>query len=129
MEFKDGYEIVGKPLETALRITLMQHDPKYFDQPESFIPERFENNFLKSLPAFAYFPFGGGPRVCIGNHFAMMEAVLVLAYIAKRYRIKLAHDHHEVTLLPALTLRPKNGLRMVIEERDAEAIEPGASNF
>ncbi|WP_260399771.1 cytochrome P450 [Peribacillus simplex] len=108
---------------------VMQHNPEYFDQPESFIPERFENNFLKSLPAFAYFPFGGGPRVCIGNHFAMMEAVLVLACIAKRYRIKLAPDHHEVTPLPALTLRPKNGLRMVIEERDAEAFDPGASNF
>ncbi|MFE5148922.1 cytochrome P450 [Peribacillus simplex] len=57
--------------------------------------------FLKSLPEFAYFPFGGGPRVCIGNHFAMMEAVLLLACIAKRYRIKLAPDHHEVPpLLP-----------------------------
>ncbi len=108
---------------------VMQHNPEYFDQPESFIPERFENNFMKSLPAFAYFPFGGGPRVCIGNHFAMMEAVFVLACIAKRYRIKLAPDHHEVTPLPSLTLRPKNGLRMVLEERAAEAFEPGASNF
>jgi len=87
---------------------VMQHNPEYFDQPESFIPERFENNFMKSLPAFAYFPFGGGPRVCIGNHFAMMEALFVLACIAKRYRIKLAPDHHEVTPLPSLTLRPKN---------------------
>ncbi|ULM98054.1 cytochrome P450 [Peribacillus frigoritolerans] len=108
---------------------VMQHNPEYFDQPESFIPERFENNFMKSLPAFAYFPFGGGPRVCIGNHFAMMEAVFVLACIAKRYRIKLAPDHHEVTPLPSLTLRPKNGLRMELEERAAEAFEPGASNF
>ncbi|WP_260401944.1 cytochrome P450 [Peribacillus simplex] len=58
-----------------------------------------------------------------------MEAVLVLACIAQRYRIKLAPDHHEVTPLPALTLRPKNGLRIMIEERDAEAFEPGASNF
>ncbi|TDL90280.1 cytochrome P450 [Vibrio vulnificus] len=63
---------------------VMQHNPEYFDQPESFIPERFENNFMKSLPAFAYFPFGGGPRVCIGNHFAMMEAVFVLACIANK---------------------------------------------
>jgi len=108
---------------------VMQHNPEYFDQPESFIPERFINNFMKSLPAFAYFPFGGGPRVCIGNHFAMMEEVFVLACIAKRYRIKLAPDHHEVIPLPSLTLRPKNGLRMVLEERAAEAFEPGASNF
>ncbi|MGG4266800.1 cytochrome P450 [Peribacillus simplex] len=108
---------------------VMQHNPNYFEQPESFIPERFENNFLKNLPMFAYLPFGGGPRVCIGNHFAMMEAVLVLACIAQRYRLKLAPDHHEVTPLPSLTLRPRRGLRMVVEERDAEAFEPGSSNF
>ncbi|MGG0844859.1 cytochrome P450 [Peribacillus simplex] len=106
---------------------LMQHNQEYFDQPESFIPERFDKNYLKSLPTFAYFPFGGGPRVCIGNHFAMMEAVLVLACIAQRYRIKIAPDHHEVTPLPSLTLRPKSGLRMVVEERNAESFEPGAS--
>ncbi|MGE1163094.1 cytochrome P450 [Peribacillus simplex] len=108
---------------------VMQHDPKYFEQPDSFIPERFENNFLKNLPMFAYLPFGGGPRVCIGNHFAMMEAVLVLACISQRYRIKLAPDHHEVTPLPSLTLRPKRGLRMVVEEREAEAFEPESSTF
>ncbi|MGE7668785.1 cytochrome P450 [Peribacillus sp. NPDC097077] len=97
---------------------VMHHNPEYFDQPESFIPERFENNYLKTIPPFAYFPFGGGPRVCIGNHFALMEAVLVLACIAQQYRIKLAPDHHEVKPLPLLTLRPKSGLRMIVEERN-----------
>ncbi|MFF2456248.1 cytochrome P450 [Peribacillus simplex] len=102
---------------------VMHHKQEYFDNPESFNPERFENNFVKTLPQFAYFPFGGGARVCIGNHFAMMEAVLVLACIAQRYRIRLAPDHHEVKPLPSITLRPKRGLRMVVEERNIGGIQ------
>jgi cytochrome P450 len=97
---------------------LMHRSDKFFDNPDSFIPERFENNFMKTLPLFAYFPFGGGPRVCIGNHFALMEAVFVLACVAKRYKLRLAPDHHEVKPLPHLTLRPKRGLRMLVEERN-----------
>lgn len=108
---------------------VMHHKPEYFDIPDSFNPERFENNFVKTLPQFAYFPFGGGARVCIGNHFAMMEAVLVLACIAQRYRIRLAPDHHEVKPLPSITLRPKRGLRMVVEERNIEGIQPEASEI
>ncbi|WP_051404889.1 cytochrome P450 [Bacillus cihuensis] len=96
---------------------VMHRKPEYFDNPESFIPERFENNFIKTIPAYAYFPFGGGSRVCIGNHFALMEAVLVLACIAQRYRLKLAPDHHEIIPIPTITLRPRRGLRMVVEER------------
>jgi cytochrome P450 len=72
---------------------------------------------LKTIPSYAYFPFGGGPRVCIGNHFALMEAVLVLACLAKRFRFRLAQGHHEVRPQPLVTLRPKHGLRMIIEER------------
>lgn len=106
---------------------VMHHKPEYFDNPDSFKPERFENNFMKTLPPFAYFPFGGGPRVCIGNHFAVMEAVLVLACIAQRYRIRLAPDHHEVKPLPSITLRPKRGLRMVVEDRNIGGFQPEAS--
>ncbi|WP_255264055.1 cytochrome P450 [Peribacillus butanolivorans] len=108
---------------------VMQHKPEYFDNPDSFIPERFENNYLKTLPTYAYFPFSGGPRVCIGNHFALMEAVLVLACIAQRYRIRLAPDHHEVKPITTLTLRPKRGLRMIVEERNEESSQPGASEI
>ncbi|SFC25230.1 Cytochrome P450 [Bacillus sp. OV322] len=96
---------------------VMHRDPKYFEQADSFIPERFENNYLKTLPPYAYFPFGGGARVCIGNHFAVMEAVLVLACIAQRYRLRLAPDHHEVKPFPSITLRPRRGLQMIAEER------------
>ncbi|MFD6210602.1 cytochrome P450 [Peribacillus sp. NPDC060253] len=116
--FKKGDMIV-------LSSFVMQHKPEYFHQPDSFIPERFENNHMKTLPAFAYFPFGGGPRVCIGNHFAMMEAVLVLACIAQRYRIRLADDHHEVTPYTSLSLRPKGGLRMVVEKREGKDFQSG----
>ncbi|MFB6804344.1 cytochrome P450 [Peribacillus butanolivorans] len=64
------------------------------------------------------FSFGGGPRDCIGNHFAWMEAVLVLATIAKRYRLRVASNHHEVKPHPSITLRPKRGLRMIVEKRN-----------
>ncbi|WP_409300271.1 cytochrome P450 [Peribacillus sp. SCS-155] len=96
---------------------VMHRKPEYFHDPHSFIPERFENNFVKTIPAYAYFPFGGGPRVCIGNHFAMMEAALVLVTIMQRFRLTLAPDHHEVKTYPSITLRPKNGLRMIVLDR------------
>ncbi|MDT8861589.1 cytochrome P450 [Alkalihalobacillus sp. MEB130] len=96
----------------------MHRNDQYFDEPDTFKPERFENNFVKTIPTYAYFPFGGGPRVCIGNHFAMMESVLVLACIAQRFRWKLAPNHHRVKPQPLITLRPKHGLRMVLEERN-----------
>jgi cytochrome P450 len=68
------------------------------------------------LPRCAYFPFGDGPRICIGNHFAMMEAVLILAAVAQRYRLALAPGF-TLELLPSITLRPKHGVRMVVQER------------
>ncbi|MDQ0220649.1 cytochrome P450 [Peribacillus cavernae] len=108
---------------------VMHHKQEYFDNPESFYPERFENNFAKTIPAYAYFPFGGGPRVCIGNHFAMMEAVLVLVCISQRYRLRIAPDHHEVTPYPSITLRPKRGLRMIVEERNETGFQPEATEI
>jgi cytochrome P450 len=66
------------------------------------------------MPRFAYFPFGGGPRLCIGNNFALMEAQLILATLAQRFRPKL-HQEAKVELDPQVTLRPKYGMRMWIE--------------
>jgi cytochrome P450 len=97
---------------------VMHHKPEYFPDPESFRPERFENNFIKTIPSYAYFPFGGGPRVCIGNHFAMMEAVLILATISRCFKVNLARDHRPVIPYPSITLRPRGGLRMILEERN-----------
>jgi cytochrome P450 len=100
---------------------VMHRDPRYFDKPDLFYPERFENNFQRTLPTYAYFPFGGGPRVCIGNHFALMEAVLVLACMAQQYKIKLAPNHHEIKPQPLITLRPKGGIRLIVEKRSVES--------
>jgi cytochrome P450 len=76
------------------------------------------------LPRFAYFPFGGGPRVCIGAGFAMMEAILLLATIAQRYRIRLA-PHQRVEPLASITLRPKKGIRVTLEERMRAPVSSG----
>ena len=95
---------------------LIHRDPRFFEQPEKFIPERWTEEFARTMPKFAYFPFGGGPRLCIGNTFAMMEMVLVLADIAQRFRFT-AKAGHDVTLWPSFTLRPRNGIPATLVER------------
>jgi len=94
----------------------LHHNPKYWDNAEQFIPERFSPENESHFPRYAYLPFGGGPRVCIGNSFAMMEAQLILATIASRYRLTLAPDAR-VVLAPMITLFPKYGLKMQIHAR------------
>jgi cytochrome P450 len=95
---------------------LTHHDPELWDQPEQFDPSRFGPEREANIPKYAYLPFGGGPRVCIGNHFAMMEAKLLLAGIASRYQLRLA-EGHRVEMLPRITLNPKGGLLMTLWER------------
>ena len=91
-------------------------DPRFFSEPEAFQPERWTEEFANSLPKYAYFPFGGGPRGCIGNYFAMMEIVLLLATIGQRFRLPLEPDH-PVSLYPAMSLRPRDGIRIRVEPR------------
>ncbi len=93
-----------------------QRDARFFAEPQKFHPERWTEDFSNSLPKYAYFPFGGGPRACIGNYFAMMEIVLLLATIGQRLRFSLLPDH-PVSLLPAMSLRPKDGIKVVVESR------------
>ena len=93
-----------------------QRDPRFFTEPEVFHPERWTEEFTASLPKYAYFPFGGGPRFCIGNTFAMMEIVLVLATIGQRFRLPIVPDH-PVSILPAMSLRPKDGIHVLVENR------------
>ncbi|MBX3065290.1 MAG: cytochrome P450 [Anaerolineae bacterium] len=99
---------------------VLHHDPRYFEQPEAFMPERWDNDLEKRIPRYAYFPFGGGPRVCIGNSFALMEARLVLATIAQRYRL-LATSSQEVEMDAQITLRPKGQLLMRAEAQPIRA--------
>ena len=91
-------------------------DSRYFDDPDAFKPERWSGDKGEQLPKFAYFPFGGGPRQCIGNYFAMMEIVMLLATIAQRFRFVL-DPQHKVEVLPVLSLRPKDGIKVFIEPR------------
>ena len=89
-----------------------QRDERYFDKPEEFIPERWDPEEGEPITKYAYFPFGGGPRQCIGNYFAMMEIVLLLATIGQRLKFRLASDY-KVELLPVLSLRPKQGIKVI----------------
>ena len=97
---------------------LMHRDARYFPEPERFDPDRWSANDPRSaaLPRFAYFPFGGGPRVCIGAAFGMMEAVLLLATIAQQFRIQIAPGQ-KVQMQPTVTLRPRNGIPVTLERR------------
>lgn len=87
----------------------MHRDPRWFDEPQAFRPERWEGNLAKHLPRFAFLPIGGGPRICIGNRFALMEAVLILATVAQRFRLEWQGDN-PIELMPSITLRPKGGV-------------------
>jgi cytochrome P450 len=92
---------------------VMHHDTRYFPDPFRFDPDRWTPEARASRPQFSYFPFGGGSRRCIGEGFAMMEAVLVLATLAQTWSPHCAAAHR-VALHPLVTLRPKNGMRMVL---------------
>ena len=91
-------------------------DPKYFADPEAFLPERWSDGLAKRIPKYAYYPFGGGPRVCIGNLFAMMESVLLLTAIGRAWRFTL-EPHYQAEPWPTITLRPLNGLPAVLTPR------------
>ena len=95
---------------------VMHRDPRFYDDPERFDPDRWLEDRAKGIPKFAYFPFGGGPRTCIGSSFATMEAVLVLATIAQRYQIRVSQNY-SVEPLPTMTLRPSHGIKVVLAQR------------
>jgi len=94
---------------------VMQRDPEYFPDPLSFDPERFTPEAKAARPRFAYFPFGGGGRQCIGESFAWMEGVLLLATIAQKWRLRLLPDQ-QIDVQPKITLRPKYPIHMRVEQ-------------
>ena len=96
---------------------IVQRDPQYFRDPLAFRPERFTAEAKAQRPKFAYFPFGGGGRQCIGESFAWMEAILVLATLAQRWRLKVV-ENHPIALQPKITLRPKHGILVIPESRN-----------
>jgi cytochrome P450 len=95
---------------------VMHRDSRFFSNPEKFDPDRWNTEQRHKLPKFAYFPFGGGPRQCIGASFAMMEAVLLLATIARRFQLRPVAGH-AVVPVPSFTLRPREGIRVALEAK------------
>ncbi len=96
---------------------VMHRDARFFPDPEAFDPERWTPATKETRPPFAYFPFGGGPRRCIGESFAWMEATLLVASIARHWRMRLVPGQ-QVEMLPRITLRPgKGGVRMTLQQR------------
>jgi cytochrome P450 len=107
-----GYHI---PAGTTVVICpyVIHRNPQFWPGAETFDPQRFSPENSQGRPRYAYFPFGGGPRQCIGNTFALLEAHLILATILQRYRLELAPGW-QVQPDPLITLRPKGGLWMVV---------------
>ena len=95
---------------------VLQRDTRYYADPERFDPDRWTPAFRAGLPKFAYFPFGRGPRQCIGESFAWMELILLVATIAQQWRLRLVPGH-PVVPQPLVTLRTKHGMRMTVTRR------------
>lgn len=108
--------VIPKKTTVLMSTWVVHHDPRWYPEPEKFQPERWSDERKKELPKFAYFPFGGGPRQCIGNSFAMIELVLTLACVAQRYRFTLKPGA-EVKAWPTFTLRPVPGIPAILEGR------------
>ncbi len=111
----NGYPIPPKAIVTVSQLLTHRH-PAFWKEPDRFDPERFLGQRGLERPKMAFFPFGGGPRMCIGNHFAMLEGPLVIAALAQRFHFASAPGH---TVVPdaTFTLRPKTGVRAIVRKR------------
>lgn len=116
----NDYELNGYVAPAGSIIIISQHvthrDARHFSEPLRFNPNRWTEEFKERLPKYAFFPFGGGPRQCIGDRFGFMEAILTLAIVAQEWQFRLIRGH-PVIPQPLLTLRPKYGLRMTALRR------------
>lgn len=123
-ETTEPVELGGYAIPEGVTIAPSQwtihRDDRFWDEPERFCPERFATE--RDRPQFAYFPFGGGPRRCIGQQFAMVEAKLILATLAHRYRLRLQSDP-AVDLAVSITTRPIDPIDMQVESRDGEKLD------
>jgi cytochrome P450 len=111
----NGYDV---PKGSIMNIYIrgLHRNPASWNDAAAFKPERFSAENEPNIPRYAYLPFGGGPRVCIGNHFAMMEAQLILVTIAQQFRLRMTPGQ-TVAMKPMITLNPKDGLPMTVEKR------------
>jgi cytochrome P450 len=125
-EATEACEVGGYPVPKGLTLYASQwiihRDPRWFDDPLEFRPERWLDGLARRIPRYAYFPFGGGPRVCIGNQFAMMESVLLLSAVARKFRLELVPGT-VVKAVPTMTLRPAEGLPVILHDRRSDRAE------
>ncbi len=112
---------VPKGTSVVVSPWVTQRDPRFFPRPEEFNPERWTEEFAHRLPRFAYFPFGGGPRVCIGAGFATTEAILLLTTILQRFHLELLPGQ-QIIPSPSITLRPKGGVKVRLSRQERAAI-------
>jgi cytochrome P450 len=115
-DYQIGQYVVPAGSIVLMSPWVMHHDARFYPEPYKFDPERWTVEGKESRPKFAYFPFGGGPRVCIGEQFAWLEGVLLIATIAQQWKMRLAPDQR-VEPKPMITLRPANGMRMNLTRR------------
>jgi cytochrome P450 len=110
-----GYPI---PAKSGIIIStyIVHRHPDFWENPEGFDPQRFTPERARERPRYAFLPFGGGPRQCIGNNFALLESTLVLAMITQRFRLNLVSGH-PVEMEPLITLRPRYGILVTIHPR------------
>jgi cytochrome P450 len=111
----DGYH-VPKGVNTLIPVYAIHRDKRYWDEPEKFIPERFSKEKSKSYHKFLYFPFGGGPRLCIGNNFALMEMQLVAPMILQHYKLRKPKGFR-FKQDPLITMRPEPEMQMQLWKR------------
>ena len=112
-------EINGFPIPSNVMMAPfiygVHHHPDFWPNPEKFDPSRFEKDKVKQRHSYAYLPFGGGPRLCIGNNFAMMEMQLIIARMLQRYDFELVKNH-PIDLQPLVTLRARHGIKLKIRK-------------
>ena len=124
---REATEIMGYSFPewsgTQICIYLAHRHPDIWERPNDFLPERWAAESIDEIPKYAYLPFGGGPRVCIGNSFATMEANLLLATMAQRYRMRLINGV-DIVPQPFITMFPRDGLPMQLEKRSLSVTAP-----
>jgi cytochrome P450 len=111
-----GGHPVPKGWTVFMAQSVVHHDPRWWHEPENFRPERWLDGSTKDLPKFAFFPFGGGPRMCVGNIFAMMETIIGLAEVARRFHFERT-ETAPLEPVPSITVRPSRPLTVVLHER------------
>ncbi len=110
-----GNYILPKGINILMITYLIHRHPDYWENPDKFDPERFSPEKINTIHKYSYFPFGGGPRLCIGNNFAMMEAQIITATILQHYHLEFAQKSIP-EIEPLITLRPKNGIKMRLKK-------------